>query len=222
MPQNQPTNPMPRPSDRDSTAPAKKSTRDWLTRQSQWSNWTVLALIVLCFIVIIRFKPFASAGAQTQSEGPRLGELHLQPLSFEGQPVELSDLTGKVVLLSFWEPSQSDASTLVVRLADVERRFGRHPAFRLLAVSCDSDEQDRDVLADKTRRLLEQANVELPTYADPGSTSRRAVKAAAGLDRLPTTLVLDRRGAVSMAWRGLPAQMEQEIHQVVARCLGEQ
>ena len=107
---------------------------DRLTEKSQWSNWTVLAMIVLCFFVIVRFRPFAK---DNTDEGRTLSQLRLQPLTGQGQPVTLADLTGRVVLINFWEARSSLSREALPYMAAIEKQFRSRRGFRLLAVSCD-------------------------------------------------------------------------------------
>ena len=192
---------------------------DRLTKKSQWSNWTVLAMIVLCFFVIVRFRPFA---ARSTGEGKTLTQLSLQPLTGEGQPVRLADLTGRVVLINFWETGSSPSREALPHLAAIERQFRGRPAFRLLAVSCgQSAKEDFRLLRENTRAVLAEKNVDLPTYADPGGVSRSAVEQAVGLGGYPTTLIIDRRGRIRRAWTGFRPGVETEMQQLIIQLLNE-
>ena len=192
---------------------------DPLTKKSQWSNWTVLAMIVLCFFVIVRFRPFA---ARNTGEGKTLTQLSLQPLTGEGETLRLADLTGRVVLISFWETRSSLSREALPHLAAIERQFRGQPAFRLLAVSCgQSAKEDFRLLRENTRAVLEEKNVDLATYADPGGVSRSAVEQAVGLSGYPTTLIIDRRGRIRRAWTGFQPGVETEMQQLIVRLLSE-
>lgn len=192
---------------------------DQLTKKSQWSNWTVLAMIVLCFFVIVRFRPFA---ARNTGEGKRLTQLSLQPLTGEGQPVGLADLTGRVVLINFWETGSKPSREALPHLAAIERKFRGRPAFKLLSVSCGRRAKENfRLLREKTRATLEEENVDLATYADPGGVSRSAVEQAVGLGGYPTTLIIDRRGRIRRAWTGFQPGVETEMQQLIVRLLSE-
>jgi len=193
--------------------------RDQLTRKTQLSNWTVLAMIVLCFFVIIRFRPFA---AQNSGEDKTLAQLRLQPLTFEGQPVELADLAGRVVLINFWEPGSSPSRQALPHLAAVEKRFRSRPAFKFLSVACDRrTTEDSRTLRRDTRAVMEQERLDLPIYADPGGISRSAVQQAVGLSGYPVTLILDRAGRIRKAWSGFQPGVETEMQQLITGLLQE-
>jgi thiol-disulfide isomerase/thioredoxin len=192
---------------------------DRLTKKSQWSNWTVLAMIVLCFFVIVRFRPFAR---NNTGEGQTLSQLRLQPLTGQGQPVTLADLTGRVVLINFWEARSSLSREALPHMAAIEKQFRGQPAFRLLAVSCDRRvKEDFRQLREHTRAALEEKNVDLPTYGDPGGVSRSAVEEAVGLSGYPTTLILDRWGRIRRAWTGFQPGVETEMRQLITQLLDE-
>ena len=194
--------------------------RDQLTRKTQLSNWTVLAMIVLCFFVIVRFRPFAAKNA---GEGKPLAELRLQPLSFAGPPVELADLAGRVVLVNFWETGSSPSRQALPHLAAVEKHFRGRPAFKFLSVACGRHTmEDYPTLRRDTRAVMEQEHLDLPTYADPGGISRSAVHQAVGLSGYPVTLILDRAGRIRKAWVGFQPGVETEMQQLITQLLEEQ
>jgi hypothetical protein len=196
------------------------SQHDQLTRQTQWSNWTVLAMIVLCFFVIVRFRPFAARDA---GQGKTLTELRLQPLSFQGQPVQLRDLTGRVVLMSFWETGSSASQQALPHLAAVEKQFRGQPAFKLYSVACGRRTmEDYPTLRRDARQVMQEEHLDLPIYADPGGISRSAIQQAVGLSGYPVTLLLDRAGRIRQAWTGLQPGVETEMQQLVAQLLEEQ
>lgn len=196
---------------------------DGLTKRSQWSNWTVLAMIILCFFVIVRFKPFHAATAiHGTSAERRLDHLELRPLTGTSQGAELGDLTGRVVVLLFWGVWDSQSRNGLSYLADLDRRFGRSRAFRLLAVSCGrSGKEDLGELDYETRAFLQQANITFPTYADPGGVSRKAVESAIGVQGIPTILVIDRQGRIRHVHNDLSPETARQIERAVERLLDE-
>lgn len=201
-------------------SPGRSAARpDKLTKNTQWSNWTVLAMIVLCFFVIVRFRPFAGRGT---GEVKTLAQLGLQPLTGQGQPVGLADLTGRVVVLHFWEPESSPSREALPHMAAIESQFRGRSAFRLLSVSCgQSTKEDFRTLRKSTRAVLDEKHVDLPTYGDAGGISRSAVERAVGISGYPTTLILDRQGRIRRVWTGFQAGMETEMQQLIARLLDE-
>ncbi len=193
--------------------------RDRLTKKAQLSNWTVLAMIVLCFFLIVRFRPFA---ARDGGEGKTLAQVRLQPLVTQGQPIGLDDLTGRVVLMVFWEPGDSLSRDALSRVAALERQFGARPALKFLPISCSrSAREDVRRLRGRTREVLRVERLDVPTYSDPGGVTRSAVDEAVGLSGYPTTLILDREGRIRKAWTGFEPGVEAEMRQLLTELLDE-
>ena len=193
---------------------------DPLTRKSEWSNWTVLAMIVLCFFVIVRFRPFEARWSA--GEGKTLPRLRLQPLIGDGRPVTLGDLTGRVVLINFFGTWSSPSRDELPHLAALQKEFRGQPAFKLLAVSCGPPaKEDLETVHENTRALLNQENIDLPIYVDRGRVSRLAVDQVVGLSGYPTTLILDRRGRIRRTWTGFRPGVETEMRQLITRLLDE-
>lgn len=205
------------------TEKAKRQVRksDRLTEKSQWSNWTVLAMLMLCFFVVVRFRPFNAFRARGQAvAGKQLPQLKLRPLTGGGQPVEMTDLTGRVVLVHFWGTWSSKCPEDLGLIAKMDRQFRHESGFRLLSVSCGRGaREDIPTLRRETEALLREQNINMPVYADPGGVSRSAVDRAVGLRRMPTTLVVDRRGRIRGVWEGFGTGAEREIQQMITQLL---
>ncbi|HUT10967.1 MAG TPA: TlpA disulfide reductase family protein [Thermoguttaceae bacterium] len=194
-----------------------------LTEKSQWSNWTVLAMLVLCFYLIVQFRPFGSPGPQEHSGvGQRLPDLDLRPLTGTDEPVTLADLTGRVVLINFWGTWSSPSVEQLRHLAQIQEQARGNPALKVLAVSCGHGRMTSvSQLRHETEVLLEKEQIRIPTYADSGEVSRSAIESVVGLDDLPTTLILDRYGRVRSVWIGFEAGMEAEMRQLITQLLNE-
>jgi len=194
-----------------------------LTEKSQWSNWTVLAMLVLCFYLIVQFRPFGSSGPQEHAGvGKRLPDLKLRPLTGTGEPVALADLTGKVVLINFWGAWNGPSREELSCMAEIQEKFRGNPALKVLAISC---KQGRMASISQLRRdteaVLEARQIRMPVYADSGGVSRSAVESVVGFDDFPTTLILDRHGRVRSVWTGFRPEMEVEMQQLIRQLLSE-
>jgi len=152
-----------------------------------------------------------------------LEHLRLSPLTGDGKPVSLEDLKGHVVLLNFWGTWCLPCRTELPHIAELQKRYAGHEAFRLLAVSCPSAEETDDVqsLRENTSALLRRLNLDLPTYRDPESATQIAVGRLLGAEGFayPTTLLLDRRGAVRAVWTGYRPGVETEMERWIGTLL---
>jgi len=194
---------------------------DPLTKRSEWSNWAVLAVLVLCFILIVRSRSRPAPQAFWDArQAPVLEKIELLPLTPGARAVHSADLTGRVVLLSFWSPADPQTPRGVANLAGVGRAFEGTKAFRLLICCCGpSAREDVESLKQQARRILHRSGVGVDLFADPGGITRRAVDRAVGLRAYPTTLVIDRRGRIRGAWLGMPPEAEQQMRRLVAGLL---
>ena len=197
--------------------------KDSLTRKSQWSNWSVLAVIILCFFVIVSFGPFGAGNPRRHAGvGKTLSQLKLEPLRDDLKPVRLADLTGRVVLISFFGARSSTSPEVLQQIASIDEPFQDQPALKLLAVSCPRDaNQVAGELRRDTWTLLRREKLHLPIYADPHGLTRSAVSRVIGADGLPTTLILDRRGRIRGVWAGFRRGVENEMQQLIGQLLAE-
>jgi len=204
-----------------SQSPAEQQTR--LTEKSRWSNWTVLAMLVLCFYLIVQFRPFGSPGPQEHSGvGQRLPDLNLRPLTGTDEPVTLADLTGRVVLINFWGTWSMPSREQLRHLAQIQEQARENPALKVLAVSCAQGRMtSASQLRQETEVLLEKEQIRIPTYADSGGVSVKAAENVVSLDDLPVTLILDRYGRVRSVWTGFEPGMEAEMQQLITQLLNE-
>jgi len=206
----------PEPAGPEAEPSAAPSADDAIAKRSEWSNWAVLAVLVLCFVLIIRLNPRPAPQAFWQADEARsLDRIVLVPLTPGARSVHSDDLVGKVVLLSFWAASDPKAPRGISRLTRVKRALEGQGDFRLLAVCCGpSAREDIEALKQSARTLIDEAGVGIDAYADPGGLTRRAVDATVGLRAYPTTVLIDRQGRVRGAWYGIPPTADQQMRQL--------
>lgn len=155
--------------------------------------------------------------------GKHLSKIELVSLAGDGEAVSQGDLAGKVVLMTFWGTWCPPCRTEMPEIAELEKKFGEKPDFRLLAVSCGQGvEEDFEQLHGETRRYLLQERLVVPCYADPNGVTRNAVDEAAGFSGYPTTLILDRKGAIQGIWTGYRAGATGEMERLIERLLQEE
>ncbi len=186
-------------------------------KKSQWSNWTVLAMLVLCCLTLIQYRSFSGVRfGRSAAAGSPLSALELTSLDNRGRSVTLADLRGQVALIHFWEPESELSQDTLSRLVSIERQFSSEPGFRLMAVSCGRrPPQYASVLREQTETAFKKFHIRLPAYADPGMVTRKAV----GLRGCPATAALDRQGRIRQIWRDVRPETTEEIRQLLTKLL---
>lgn len=177
-------------------------------------------LLLMFWVMAIRWPlpgPQPPDPTQQPGVGHALAALDLAPLTGDSKSESLPELRGKVILLNFWGTWCPPCRDELPYIAAIRDRYAGQPSFRLLAVSCPREDADVDLLRDNTRTLLQRFNLDLPTYHDPNSITRRAVDAVVGFDGyFPLTVLLDRQGVIRAVWLGVANDIEPYIDQVLA------
>jgi thiol-disulfide isomerase/thioredoxin len=161
----------------------------------------MLVAAAIALLLVVYLRPFAR---QSDIVGLPLPQLELEPLTGGSQSLRAADLRGQVVLLNFWGtwcgPCVSEFPHLV-KLAD---KLANQEGFRMVLISCEGAKETNDELRQATYEFLRERDVSLPTYADPGQFTRRAVLMVSGEPGFfyPTTLILDGQGIIRGYWDG--------------------
>ena len=192
-----------------------------LTGPSRWTNWVILAVIVIGLYLIFRFRPFGSPDPlEHAGVGQPLRLLELRSLTDAEESVTLDDLAGQVVLVNFWGTWCPPCRRELPLLDGLRRKFAGNADFRLLAVSCGYDSpEDPKALREDTRAFLKQAAIDMPVYTDPGEVTRGAFAAITELDSFPTTFILDRNGLIRGVWPGFRPGIDDEMEELIVRLL---
>jgi cytochrome c biogenesis protein CcmG, thiol:disulfide interchange protein DsbE len=132
--------------------------------------------------------------------------------TLDGRPVSLASLAGEVVVINVWASWCQPCRRELPGLDALNRELASGPAGargRVLAVSIDRD-------ATNARRFAAERRLSLPIYIDgPEGLARRL-----DLDRIPTTLVLDRDGRIACVHSGGDAAGLAEVTSVARRLVG--
>jgi len=188
-----------------------------------WIGILAIFVGVAAVRLISALLPAPDHSGDHPAVGRYLPELQLQGLGEGTSPLDLDDLQGRVVLLNFWGTWCGPCIQEVPHMADLYKRFRDGEGFQLITVSCGAGGDDSDLagLADKTSEFLEARRLELPTYADRGGVTRRAIMMALDSDLgYPTTLLLDEDSSIRAVWEGFdspfPRQMSDRIEALLA------
>jgi len=183
--------------------------------KSSINVWVGLALVAAAVLVWIVAKPNAET----------LSEVHLVPLAeashSPGHDVSLADLRGRVVLLNFWGTWCPPCREEFPEIVTLAQKLKDRPQFRLLAVSCERDDETLDAVRNETREFLQDMHSWVPTYADPDFYTRRNVAMALDDNQFayPTTIVLDQAGIIRGVWTGYAEGFATEMEKLVGELL---
>jgi thiol-disulfide isomerase/thioredoxin len=207
-------------SDSDANEPRDEPTR---RRRGNLVAWLIFAAAALVIGLVFQLSNKDDSGPSHPAVGRRLPQLELKPLTGDGRPISLADLEGRVTLIDFWGTWCPPCAEELPHIAALAAKYAGQPNFQVLAVSCGPDNRNEDLaqITEQTDAFLHNFKINLPTYADPGSVSRRGVDLIAGFVGYPTTVILDRRGVIRGMWVGYRAGYERQIEKLVADLLDE-
>ncbi len=157
----------------------------------------IMALLI-AFLGLLGYRlanPAGAGGAPGVNAEGRPGPLRSdQPADFtlqgfDGQPIALADLRGKVVVVNFWsswcEPCKDEAQEL-------ERAWQRYKDRGVVIVGANVWTEDQEA-----RGFLEEQGI---TY--PNGSTEAALAAEYGLTGIPETFIIDRDGKLVRRWLG--------------------
>jgi len=151
-----------------------------------------LAVAVLLLLSAVRQRAALRAGVQDAAKRQAIGEVSLPVLG--GGRWRLADHSGQVVAINLWAtwcgPCQEETPTMVRAV----RELGPN-GFTAVGVSMDDDKgESREA---KVRAFAGQYGLDYPVaFPDPMS------QMASGLQGIPTTILLDRKGRVAKTYVG--------------------
>ncbi len=125
------------------------------------------------------------------AEGDPAPDLALEDM--DGTPWRLSELQGKVVLLTFWATWCGPCREEMPHLENLHRKFAENG----LVVLGLNDEP-----ADRTRKFLQEAGITFPNLHSVDGQEFRLY----AIDAIPTSLIVDRRGQIHKRFSGFPGE----------------
>jgi cytochrome c biogenesis protein CcmG, thiol:disulfide interchange protein DsbE len=158
--------------------------------------WTLfsIAILVVSAAWIAFSAPAPGATTNGQIPAPRQGFLapDFTLPDAQGNPVQLSALRGKPVLLNFWA---SWCPPCKEEMPAIQRVHSEYPNLVILAVNTTYQDNEADALA-----FLQQGGLTFPVVFDRSGESTRLYETRA----LPTTFFIDRDGIIQEVVVGGP------------------
>jgi thiol-disulfide isomerase/thioredoxin len=190
------------------------------------NTWMLLAALAAGLLLVVWLRPletvFRRSATSHAGVGQALPALGLEPLTADATPVNLAELKGNVLLVSFWGTWCPPCREEMPHLAEMSHGLTGDD-FRLVAISCGGGEdEDLGELRTATQTFLTATNLKIAAYADPGGQLRKALTPRGAFNGFfPTTLAVDRRGVIRAVWEGYFPGAEREMERLVASLLVE-
>lgn len=150
------------------------------------------------------------ANARKFAENPRRARENYAPdfsfTSLQGEYISLDDLRGKVVVLDFWGTWCRPCVDSVPALRSMHKKYSKEPAFMLIGISSDGDE-------DEWREFTEKNNMIWPQYRDRD----RRIHRAFGIRAFPTYIVIDHEGIVRFSSVGASWERSADLHSAIQK-----
>ena len=178
------------------------------------SGLLIMGVVGLGMLLGILFLAWLGSPRIEPAVGQSIAKLDLTPLVYADEQFTEQKLTGKVTVLHFWGTWCPPCREEFPEFAKVAKDFEGNDQVQFVSISSSQGpEYDMAELAATTKRFLEQHATTVPTYADPAGLSRVQVAMLMpdGSLPYPSTLVLDRQGAVAGVWIGFSPGGMQEV-----------
>lgn len=186
-----------------------QESRDGPTGRRQWRRplrrggipWGLKGVILA---LVLSLPASGWAASHTTPPGPVLAGVgnpapDLLLLDDRGAPVRLAGLLGsQSLLLTFWSAACGEC---VEHLKTLEGIYQRHRAAGLLVLAVNIDRAPVPLVGTALQETARDLGLSYPQLMDP----RRTAAAAYGVGRLPTTILIDRRGIIREVLEGTGA-----------------
>lgn len=179
-----------------------------------WIGLALIGLLLLAYL-ILRPRPGGDQGTNHPAAGQPIVFFALEPLTDTSTPLSRTDLNGKVTLVNLWATWCGPCVEEFPYLVALYDRFKSHGDFQYVSVSYPGEPQPLSELRQATIEFLERQRANHATYHDPNGQTVGALLSIGVLDALPTTLVIDRQGALVGAWQGYNRASMSEIEQLL-------
>ena len=180
---------------------------------SRLSAILAIGVVVIGLVYVFRPPPL---------EGVPSSGLNLEPLVGDATHLELDELAGNVVLINFWGTWCGPCMIEFPALVKLTERLQSEPDFRFIPVSCPPGRDiEFEQLKSATEAYYLEKGFDLTAHYDPGGVTRMTLMQDMRLSgfSFPTTVLLDREGAIQGLWVGYRPGVEAEIEKRAKRLL---
>ncbi len=167
---------------------------------------TWVGVILCALLLLFAGAGWASKGFKRPSVGKAAPEFTLTGLNSR-DTLALADLSGKVVLIDFWASWCLPCRQLMPRIAELK---ARHPELEIVAISVDVSRQ-------KALTFLRAVEPSLRAVHDP----EHIVSNAYGVERMPSSFLIDRSGNLRFRHDGYSEQDFEAIERQIRLLLDE-
>jgi peroxiredoxin len=141
---------------------------------------------MIAAVLLLALLMAAPAGAVSLTTGDQAPNFSLKDL--EGKNVSLDSFRGKTVVIAFWS---TWCSRCEEELTFLQENFGKRSDIAVLLVNQDSE---KAVMVKKVRQMRDKLGITFPILMDEGLN----IWAGYGINALPTSVVVDKKGAVTL------------------------
>jgi cytochrome c biogenesis protein CcmG, thiol:disulfide interchange protein DsbE len=131
--------------------------------------------------------------------------------SLEGEPVSLTGLAGRPVLLNLWATWCLPCLAEMPELAELHERYGPDG---LMVVGLSVDEADK---VGEVRRFVDERRIPFAVWLDPEMAIHRALRVRS----LPATFLIDRQGRIVWRRNAVIEADDPELGRLLRRVLGQ-
>lgn len=146
-------------------------------------------------------------GASAVEAGQPAPQFAMASLSGQGN-VSINAHRGKVLYVDFWASWCAPCLKAIPALEKLRKEFPESD-FQVIAINLDREPE-------KARKFLEDHPVGYPSASDPGGKLPEMF----GLETMPTSYLIDRKGVVRYVHRGFKAGDDAEIRKRIRELLG--
>jgi thiol-disulfide isomerase/thioredoxin len=187
-----------------------------------WANWEYRKQAVERQLASVAHGVLVpdAAGGEPQYTSPLKGkpapEFALEDLS--GKKVSLASYKGNAVLINFWATWCGPCKIETPWLIELRNQYAAQ-GFEVLGVSTDDiDHDDKQMMNNEKKDIAksaQQLGIDYPVLIDGASVSTPY----GGLDEMPTSFFVDRKGTVVAAQQGITSKDDIETN--IKKALGE-